>query len=92
MTDADRLRGAFVSLEVNADCTEAVLRLSDGSRLHFRHRVGQRQAAATSDDSDAGRVLERIGQFRLNRRHLDVRFADGSCWEALFGDAGRDHG
>ena len=30
-------------------------------------------------------VLARIALFRLNRRHLDVQFADGSRWEAPLG-------
>ena len=81
--DADLLRGALVALEVNADCTDAELRLRDDSRLLFRHRVGQRQAEAVGEGA-AGAVLARIARFRLNRRHLDIAFADGSRWEALF--------
>jgi hypothetical protein len=83
MSDADLLRGNFVSLEVNDDFTEAMVVLKDESRLVFRHRVSQRQAEATGDA--ASQVLARIAQFRLNRRHLDVRFNDGSRWETLFG-------
>jgi hypothetical protein len=94
MTDADFLRSSFKSLEVNAECTEAVLVLTDASRLGFRHTVGERRAEATgtgparADGTLAGKVLERIAQFRLNRKHLDVQFADGSRWEALFASAG----
>jgi hypothetical protein len=85
MTDADFLRSSFVSLEVNADFTEAVLRLRDGSRLLFCHRVGQRWARAVGPDAEAStaaRVLARVALFRLNARHLDVSFEDGSRWEA----------
>ena len=82
--DADLLRGVFVALEVNADCTEAELRLRDDSRLQFRHRVGQRQAEAVGAAA-AQDVLARIAGFRLNRRHLEIAFADGSTWEARFG-------
>ncbi len=85
--DADLLRGVFVALEVNGDCTEAELRLRDDSRLRFCHRVGARQAEALGGGA-ASEVLARIARFRLNRRHLDITFADGSRWEALFGDAG----
>jgi hypothetical protein len=87
MSDADTLRGMFLGLEVNEVRTEATLQLRDGSRLHFRHRVDQRQAEATGDDvSAAGQVLARIAMFRLNRRHLDIHFADGTRWETLFSD------
>ncbi len=85
--DADLLRSAFVALEVNADCTEAELLLRDENRLRFRHRVDQRQAEAVGDGA-ARAVLARIARFRLNRRHLDITFADGSRWEALFGAHG----
>jgi hypothetical protein len=90
MTAGEVLRGAFVSLEVNEDFSEAVL-LRDGSRLCFRHRVGERWVRAievpetSGETTFAGQVLSRIGLFRLNAKHLDVQFQDGSCWEARFG-------
>ena len=91
MTAGEVLREAFVSLEVNEDFSEAVLLLRDGSRLCFRHRVGERRVRAIDgpeaggEISFAGQVLSLIGLFRLNAKHLDVRFQDGSCWEARFG-------
>jgi hypothetical protein len=94
MTAEEAFRGAFVSLEVDDVFTEAVLTLRDGSRLCFRHRVGERWARAMgAGDSDddaglAGRLLPLIGMFRLNARHLDVDFHDGGRWEARFGDPG----
>jgi hypothetical protein len=92
MTDADFLRGAFVALEVDDAFSEAVLALRDGSRLVFRHRVGERTVQATpvdlvSDATLAAQVLSRIARFRLNARHLDVQFADGSRWQTLFGNS-----
>jgi hypothetical protein len=91
MTEEEVLRGAFVSLEVSEDFSEAVLLLRDGSRLRFRHRVGERWVKAV-DVPEAGgettfavQVLSLIGLFRLNAKHLDVQFQDGSCWEARFG-------
>ena len=91
MTAGEVLRGAFVSLEVNEEFSEAVLLLRDGSRLCFRHRVGERWVRAidvpeaAGGNTFAGQVLSLIGLFRLNAKHLDVRFQDGSCWEARFG-------
>ena len=95
MTGEEELRGALASLEVNGDCTEAVLLLGDGSRLWFRHRVGERRAGAVpaagaGDAGLAGRVLSRVAHFRLNRKHLDVQFSDGSRWEARFASGRQD--
>ena len=85
MTDADALRDSFASVEVNGDFSEAVIVFSDGSSLCFHHRVSERTAKANgSDGSLAARLLSRITLFRLDPRHLDVRFEDGSRWESLF--------
>ena len=91
MTAEELFRGSFASLEVSGDFTEAVLTMRDGSRLSFCHRVGERRAGAagsgeTSGEGGlAGRMLPLIATFRLNARHLDVRFHDGGRWEASFG-------
>ena len=86
-----QLRAAFAALVVNDDFTEAVLTLRDQSRLCFCHRVGERWAKAvgpTGQESAgglAGEVLALISLFRLNRKHVDVQFADGSRWEFRLG-------
>ena len=87
MTHAELLRTSLVALEVNEEFTEAVLRMHDGSRLCFCHRVGERWAQAVSPDGAplADAVLCRIALFRLNARHLDLHFADDSRWESPFG-------
>jgi len=90
MTAEQLLSQAFVSQETNQAFSEAVLRLRDGSRLCFRHRVGERWAKAvgpTGRESEGGiaaDLLARMAQFRLNARHLDIAFADGSRWEMQF--------
>ncbi len=80
------LRRVFVSLEVNEDCTAATLVATDGSCLQFRHSVGERWVRATSVEaaaaSEAQQVLSSLARFRLNRKHLDLFFSDGSRWEA----------
>jgi hypothetical protein len=92
MTDEERLRNAFVSLEVNESFSEAVLQMGDSSRLVFCHRVGERWARAEmpgrQDNASgiAGTLLVRISMFRLNGKHLDIQFTDGSRWEARFSD------
>ena len=88
MSADDLLRQVLAALEVNDDCTEATLRTIDGSCLHFCHRVGERWVRATpaqgAQTSQAQRLLESVARFRLNGKHLDVTFADGSRWEARF--------
>jgi hypothetical protein len=90
MTGEELLRTELVSLKTDASFSEAVLRLRDGSRLCFRHRVGERWAKSVGvkeSDREAGtadQVLALISMFRLNAKHLDVAFADGSRWEWRF--------
>jgi hypothetical protein len=88
--NAATLRTAVVSLETNTDFSEAVLLLRDNSRLCFCHRVGQRWAKAVGPsgaETDGGLaevVLADIALFRLNGKHLEIQFEDGSCWEKPF--------
>jgi len=82
-------RRSFQSIEVNDAFTEAVIHMDDGSRLCFCHKVGERWAKAEGSDpgedpSLAGKVLNRIAMFRLNGKHLDIQFQDGSRWEMRF--------
>ena len=87
MTSNEALNNSLVAFEVNADFTEAVLRLQDESRLCFCHRVGERWAKAVGPDEQASEggeaelLLSAIRQFRLNRKHLDIQFEDGSQWD-----------
>ena len=90
MTEAEFLRQAFVLQETDQAFSEAVLVLRDGSRLCFRHRVGERWAKAVgpkgreSEGGMAAQALTRMALFRLNAKHLDITFADGSRWETNF--------
>jgi hypothetical protein len=79
------LRKALGSLDVNDTFTEAVVVMTDGSRLCFCHRVGERWARADGAGL-AGDVLATMVLFRLNGKHLDVEFQDGSRWEARWRD------
>jgi hypothetical protein len=78
------LRRALACVEVNDTFSEAVVALGDGSRLRFRHRVGERWVRAEGAGNLAAEVLATIALFRLNGKHLDVQFRDGSRWEARF--------
>lgn len=90
MTHEEQLRKAFVTLEVNGAFSEAVAKLRDGSRLCFCHKVGERWAKAVGPPEAetegllAGEILPLIAQFRLNAKHLDIHFVDGSRWEMRF--------
>jgi hypothetical protein len=84
MTGKTFLRDGLASVEVNDTFSEAVVVMSDGSRLCFCHRVGERWASADGGGRAAD-VLAMIQLFRLNGKHLDIAFEDGSRWEARFG-------
>ncbi len=77
----------LVSVVVNDNFTEAVLRLRDESRLCFCHRVGERWAKAVGTEGreeeagSAGELLAAVAMFRLNAKHLDIQFNDGSRWD-----------
>ena len=89
MTSDETLRRALLTVEVNEDFTEAVMRLQDNSRLCFCHRVGERWAKAVvpgqrEDETElAGELLSAITMFRLNAKHLDIQFEDGSRWDEV---------
>ena len=87
MTNDALLRQSLATIEVNDTYSEAVVGLTDGSRLRLHHRVGERwirAEPAKATASLAATVLATIARFRLNGKHLDVEFADGSRWEARF--------
>ena len=77
---------SVVAYEPNAQFNEALLRFSDGSFLRFEH-VGRdrRWAQASADGTIADRVLRSVQQFRLNAKHLQLFFVDGSDAEFKVG-------
>ena len=87
MTAGETLSKTLASVDVNEDFTEAVMCLQDDSRLCFCHRVDERWAKAVGpeerehDGGEAGELLLAISMFRLNRKHLDIQFEDGSRWD-----------
>ncbi len=87
MTSAQSLQSALLTAEANETFTEAVLRFRDESRLCFCHRVGERWAKAVGPDGReengglAAQFLSSMTMFRLNAKHLDIQFADGSRWD-----------
>jgi len=64
---------------VNAAFTEAVLHFKDGSQLHFEHSSrSNRWAKASVAGSTADKICKSLHQFRLNAKHLQLFFDDGS--------------
>jgi hypothetical protein len=92
MKSAEALAKKLLAAEVNEDFTEAVLRLSDDSRLCFCHRVDERWAKSVGPEEreqaggEADQLLAAIKMFRLNRKHLDIQFEDGSRWDEALQD------
>ena len=85
MSKEEVLRDSFVSIKTDARFTEAVVAIRDGSVLYFCHRVGERWAKAVGPKGNEGgcsqELLDAIRMFRLNAKHLEILFDDGSCWE-----------
>jgi len=87
MNDAARFETDVASFATQPPFAEAQLSFQDGSRLFFCHRVGERWARALGrqdadlDHGSAGRWLQAMALFRLNAKHLDLQFKDGSRWE-----------
>jgi hypothetical protein len=96
MTGEELLRDRLQRLDASHDFAEAVLTLRDGTRLCFCHRVGERWAKSVGPSlqetrgGSAGDILASIAMFRLNAKHLDIKFNDGSYWEFCFQGAAKD--
>jgi hypothetical protein len=91
MTSAETLTHGLQQASANENFSEAILAMRDGSRLCFCHRVGERWAKAIEPPAGAAappqptnlaaQLLAAIKMFRLNAKHLDIQFADGSRWD-----------
>jgi hypothetical protein len=78
-TMADFTREVFSRYVANAEFNEAAVFFSDGSFLQFEHKGrDKRWARPSTDDSTAGQVCRALRQFRLNAKHLQLYFEDGS--------------
>jgi hypothetical protein len=68
--------------EVNAAFNQATLHFADGSLLQFEHTSRtNRWARASADSTNADDICRSISQFRLNAKHLQLFFQDGSNTE-----------
>jgi len=63
----------------NAEFNQAVLFFKDGSYLQFEHTSrDNRWARASAEQTQADKMCQSLRQFRLNAKHLQLFFDDGS--------------
>ena len=76
---SDLARANATRYIVNAEFNQATVHFSDGSSLQFEH-IGRasRWAKASADGTTADQVCRSLRQFRLNAKHLQLFFEDGS--------------
>lgn len=81
-SQAQTIQPQVVRYVANPDFTQAILVFTDGSRLLFEHSSrANRWARASAADSLADHCCQAIQQFRLNAKHLQLYFTDGSDLE-----------
>jgi hypothetical protein len=78
-TQADFAREASTRYIANAEFNEAAVYFTDGSFLRLEHKGRDtRWARPSADETTAGQVCRALRQFRLNAKHLQLYFEDGS--------------
>lgn len=76
---AEFTRNAVTRIDVNDRFNQATVCFRDGSTLRFEHSTrDNRWARASAGETTADRVCQALAQFRLNARHLQLFFNDGS--------------
>jgi hypothetical protein len=81
---AELARKGVVRYVVNAEFNHATLHFRDASYLEFEH-IGRdrRWARASADGTTADTICRSLRQFRLNAKHLQLFFEDGSDAEFI---------
>jgi hypothetical protein len=81
-TMADFTREVATRYIHNAEFNEAAVYFADDSFLQFVHKgLNERWARPSTDDTTAGQVCRSLRLFRLNSKHLQLFFDDGSDLE-----------
>lgn len=81
-TQAQTIQLQVMRYVANPGFTQAILVFSDGSRLLFQHSSrADRWARASLTDTMADNCCQALQQFRLNAKHLQLYFGDGSDLE-----------
>ncbi|HCR17327.1 MAG TPA: hypothetical protein DIU35_07565 [Candidatus Latescibacteria bacterium] len=77
---SDTFNMGIVALDVNVDANAAVLHFEDGSYIEFVHTSrSNRWAKPSSESGVSENCCEAMKSFRLNGKHLQVYFEDGSA-------------
>ena len=85
---ADFAREQATGWVANRQFNRAVLTFQDSSYLQFEHSSrSNRWAKASNSGTTADRVCLALAQFRLNAKHLELFFEDGSQAEFHPADA-----
>lgn len=78
-TSATHTQQQVVRYVANPTFTQAILVFTDDSRLLFEHSSrANRWAKASAEGSMADHCCQSLQQFRLNAKHLQLYFIDGS--------------
>jgi len=87
MNFADYARRQTTQYLPNQAFTTATLQFLDGSEIHFEHSSrSNRWARASQPGTVADEVCRSLRQFRLNAKHLQLFFEDGSDAEFMIGE------
>ncbi len=79
MTSAESAHAQAVRYVANGSFDKAVLFFADGSYLQLSHTgIDTRWAKASAEPSMADGICQAIRLFRLNAKHLQLYFTDGS--------------
>ena len=79
MNLAEYAKKQAIRYAVNAEFNQGKLEFADGSHLQFEHTSrSNRRARASADGTIADEICRSIHQFRLNAKHLQLFFEDGS--------------
>ena len=79
MDFAEYARNRVIRYTVNPAFNRAVLDFTDGSSLQFEHTSRtNRWARASAESTMADEICRAIRQFRLNAKHLQLFFEDGT--------------
>jgi hypothetical protein len=84
---AETARKDAVRYTVNGEFKRAALFFRDNSFIEFEHSSrDNRWARPSADGTMADKVCQSIRQFRLNAKHLQLFFQDGSNVEFFLND------
>lgn len=92
MTSAETAHAQATRYVANATFDQAVLFFADGSYLQLQHTgIDTRWAKASAEPSMADGVCQAMRLFRLNAKHLQLYFTDGSDAEFFITTKAQSH-